>query len=84
MGRNVIYRSYKSFSEVWRQSRKVGEAKAIANWLADNYASIITYARAQDDTLVKVSDADVFKKSIGVVTPFSKQARLIRTEVERL
>ena len=73
-----------SFVEVTSPSAKfggsrgnVGEAKAIANWLAENYASIITYARAQDDTLVQASDTDVFKKSIGVVTPFSKQARLI-------
>ena len=74
-----------SFIEVISPSAKfggsrgnVGEAKVVANWLADNYASIIAYARTQDNTLVQVSDSDVFKKSVGVVTPFSKQARLIR------
>ncbi len=55
----------------------VGEAEAIANWLTDNFASIVTYARAQDDTLIQVDDTAVFQKSIGVVTPFSKQAQLI-------
>lgn len=56
----------------------VGEAEAIANWLTDNFESIVAYARLQDDTLMHVEDAVVFQKSIGVVTPFSKQAQLIR------
>lgn len=56
----------------------LGEAEAIANWLTDNFVRIVAYARAQDDTLIQVDDAVVFQKSIGVVTPFSKQAELIR------
>ena len=74
-----------SFVEVASPSAKfggsrgnVGEAEAIANWLTDNFASIVAYARTQDDTLIQVDDAVVFQKSIGVVTPFSKQAQLIR------
>jgi len=74
-----------SFVEVISPSAKfggsrgnVGEAEAIANWLTDNFASIVAYTREQDDSLMEVDDAVVFKKSIGVVTPFSKQAQLIR------
>ncbi len=33
---------------------------------------------ALDETLASVDDAAVFQKSVGVVTPFSKQAHLIR------
>jgi len=74
-----------SFVEVTSPSVKfggsrgnVGEAETIANWLTDNFACIVTYARVQDDTLIHVDDTVVFQKSIGVVTPFSKQAQLIR------
>jgi superfamily I DNA and/or RNA helicase len=74
-----------SFIEVTSPSMKfggsrgnVGEAKAIANWLVDNFVSIVAYARSQDNALIQVDDAIVFQKSIGVVTPFSKQAQLIR------
>jgi hypothetical protein len=74
-----------SFIEVTSPSVKfggsrgnVGEAKAIANWLANNFVSIVAYARSQDNALIQVDDAIVFQQSIGVVTPFSKQAQLIR------
>jgi hypothetical protein len=74
-----------SFVEVTSPSAKFGgsrgnegEAEAIARWLTDNFSSLVAYARAQDDTLIQVEDAVVFQKSIGVVTPFSKQAQLIR------
>lgn len=74
-----------SFVEVTSPSAKfggsrgnVGEAEAIGNWLADKFANIIAYAREQDNTLIQVEDTVVFKKSIGVVTPFSKQAQLIK------
>lgn len=56
----------------------LGEAEVIANWLTNNFARIVAYAREQDDTLIQCDDAVVFQKSIGVVTPFSKQAQLIR------
>jgi len=56
----------------------VGEAKVIANWLSDNFVSIVAYARSQDKSLIQVDDTVVFQQSIGVVTPFSKQAQLIR------
>ncbi len=74
-----------SFVEVTSPSAKfggsrgnVGEAEAIASWLTDNFASIVAYSRDQDNALIQIDDAVVFQKSIGVVTPFSKQAQLIR------
>lgn len=74
-----------SFVEVSSHSAKfggsrgnLGEAEAIANWLTNNFARIVAYAREQDDTLIQCDDEVVFQKSIGVVTPFSKQAQLIR------
>ncbi len=80
-----------SFIEISSPSAKfggsrgnLGEAKAIANWLDDNFVGIIAYARAQDDNLALYSDAVVFQKSIGVITPFSKQAKLIRQKSKDL
>lgn len=74
-----------SFVEVTSPSEKfggsrgnVGEAEVIVSWLTDNFASIVAYAREQNDALIQIDDAVVFQKSIGVVTPFNKQAQLIR------
>ena len=57
-----------------------GEATTIANWLTRNANGIVHYARAQDKKLNELSDAEVFEKSVAVVTPFSKQAELIRSK----
>ena len=58
-----------------------GEAQLIANWLVSNYQKIIDYARQQDGKLLSESDEFVFKKSIGVVTPFSSQANFISQNI---
>lgn len=79
-----------SFVEVTSPSAKFGgsrgnegEAEAIANWLSANGTAIVAYARAQDEKFIQVTDdATVFQKSIGIVTPFSKQAQLIRQKLK--
>jgi superfamily I DNA and/or RNA helicase len=60
-----------------------GEAKRIAQWLRAERENILTYARQMDPKLVDKSDEEVLKTSVGIITPFSKQATLIRTELRR-
>ena len=60
-----------------------GEAKRIAQWLCAERENILTYARQMDPKLVDKSDTEVLKTSVGIITPFSKQATLIRTELRR-
>lgn len=73
-----------SFYEVLSPSQSLGgsransgEAKAIVQWLSDEREAILDYARQQDKKLIQLSDAEVLKKSVGIVTPFSKQAKVI-------
>ncbi|GAA6169020.1 DEAD/DEAH box helicase [Sessilibacter corallicola] len=73
-----------SFYEVFSPSQSLGgsransgEAKAIVQWLSDEREAILDYARQQDKKLIQLSDAEVLKKSVGIVTPFSKQAKVI-------
>lgn len=60
-----------------------GEAKRIAQWLSAERENILNYARRTDPRLADKSDDAVLKMSVGIVTPFSKQASLIRTELHR-
>lgn len=60
-----------------------GEAKRIAQWLAAEREHILHYARQTNPKLADKSDEEVLKTSVGLITPFSKQATLIRTELRR-
>jgi hypothetical protein len=60
-----------------------GEAKRIVQWLAAEREHILHYARQTNPKLVGKSDEEVLKTSVGIITPFSKQATLIRTELRR-
>lgn len=60
-----------------------GEAKRIAHWLSAEQENILNYARQSEPKLVEESDEEVLKTSVGIVTPFNKQATLIRTELRR-
>ncbi|SEP18351.1 DEAD/DEAH box helicase [Aquisalimonas asiatica] len=58
-----------------------GEAERIARWLNVERQRILDYARGQEPKLKAENDAEVLKKTVGIVTPFSKQAALIRSEL---
>jgi len=80
-----------SFVEVRSQSKKYGgsrgnegEAQEISRWLSSNYETIVSYAREHDSSLSQVDDRVVFQKSIGIVTPFKKQAQLISQKARAL
>jgi len=60
-----------------------GEARRIAQWLSAERENILHYARQTDPKLVDKSDEEVLKTSVGIITPFIKQATLIRTELRR-
>lgn len=60
-----------------------GEARRIAQWLIAERKNILHYARQADPKLLGKSDTEVLKTSVGIITPFSKQAALIRTELRR-
>ncbi|WP_287796949.1 AAA domain-containing protein [Idiomarina sp.] len=59
-----------------------GEAKIISDWLVKNYKKIVEYARQQDDSLLDKDDQQIFLQSVGIVTPFSKQADLIHRKIK--
>lgn len=59
-----------------------GEAKEIARWLSSEVAAIIRYARDTNPTWAGKSEAEVLKLAVGIITPFSKQAALIRNELK--
>ena len=61
-----------------------GEACAIAQWLLEQYQTILDYARSSDEKLADKSDPKVFFSAVGVVTPFSKQAKLIKSEIKNI
>ncbi|WP_444884867.1 AAA domain-containing protein [Microbulbifer sp. PSTR4-B] len=73
-----------SFHEVFSPSHSIGgsranseEATAIVRWLCNERTTILDYARKQDEKMIQLSDTEVLKKSVGIVTPFSKQAVVI-------
>ncbi|RLM22674.1 hypothetical protein BIY29_11835 [Brenneria alni] len=55
-----------------------GEAQVIAQWLLSESSAIVQYARQQDKKYLSINAADVLQKTVGIVTPFSKQSELIR------
>lgn len=56
---------------------RANSGEAIVRWLCDERTTILDYARRQDKKLIQLSDAEVLKKSVGIVTPFNKQAKVI-------
>ncbi len=62
-----------------RGSSRVNEAEAnaISQWFIENGPAIIAYARQMDAELESRSDVEVLQKTVGIVTPFSRQAALI-------
>ncbi len=73
-----------SFCEVFSASKamggsrvNIGEAEAIVHWLCSECETILRYAREQDEKLSEMSDADVLKCAVGIITPFNKQAKQI-------
>lgn len=55
-----------------------GEADHIAEWLNAERSKILDYARQQNPKWSDKDDDEVLKLAVGIITPFSKQARLIR------
>ncbi|MEQ1559073.1 MAG: AAA domain-containing protein [Methyloglobulus sp.] len=58
-----------------------GEATCIAQWLNQNRQAILAYSRTTNPSWSQKTDKEVIKLSVGVVTPFNKQARLILTKL---
>jgi len=59
----------------------IGEARKIAEWLAHEQEKIIQYAKNANPKWSNKDDSEVLKLAVGIVTPFSKQAALIRYEL---
>ncbi len=54
------------------------EAQIISEWLSSEKDTILQYARQTNPQWQDVDDAKVLKLAVGIITPFSKQAMLIR------
>jgi hypothetical protein len=61
-----------------------GEAKTMASWIVTQYQTLLAYARQQDEKYQDMDDAEVLRQTVGIVTPFSKQAELIRYELRKV
>lgn len=59
------------------------EAKAIAEWVVAEKTVLVEYAKEQDKKYHDMDDAEVLCHTVGIITPFSKQANLIRTELRK-
>ncbi|WP_133511193.1 AAA domain-containing protein [Candidatus Thiosymbion oneisti] len=59
-----------------------GEARQIAQWLSKERNKILDYARNTNPKWADKDDTEVLKLAVGIVTPFNKQAVLIRTELK--
>lgn len=59
-----------------------GEATAIAQWLKSRLSQIIAYAHQTNPDWKSKSSEEVLKLSVGIVTPFKKQASLIQTQLK--
>jgi Cdc6-like AAA superfamily ATPase len=60
----------------------IEEADAISKWLMENRRTIEEYVLEKDDNLNQLQDNVILQKSVGVVTPFSRQAALIRHQLK--
>ncbi|WP_157982925.1 hypothetical protein [Idiomarina aquatica] len=61
-----------------------GEAESIAQWLLGEHQALLAYARQQDKEYQTVDDAEFLRRAVGIVTSFSKQDGLIRTELSKV
>jgi hypothetical protein len=59
----------------------LGEAEAIANWLEQEQDNILSYARQSNRRLEEKSAEAVLAASVAIITPFKKQAELIKKEL---
>jgi len=62
----------------------ISEAKFIANWLSEEQEHISEYIDKVDPKLNGLSNAEKLQKSVGIITPFKKQANLIRKELKKV
>lgn len=60
-----------------------GEALQIAKWLSEERDKILDYARNTNPKWVDKNDEEVLKLAVGIITPFSQQATLIKTELKK-
>ncbi|WP_445402197.1 AAA domain-containing protein [Zobellella sp. An-6] len=61
-----------------------GEAEHIAKWLQAERDQILAYARQHNPKWAEKDDQEVLKLAVGIITPFSKQARLIRQALDQV
>jgi len=83
-GTMVLQPVYSSSQSFGGSRGNPGEAKEIAHWLMTQYQTLLDYARQQDEKYQVLKDAEVLQKTIGIITPFSKQATLIRSELDNV
>ncbi|MBT5954464.1 AAA family ATPase [bacterium] len=61
----------------------IGEAMKITNWLKINYQQIVTYGRESNPKLQSKNDNDTLLETVAIITPFLKQANLIKQELKK-
>jgi hypothetical protein len=60
-----------------------GEAIQIAKWLLEERDNILDYARETNPKWACKNDEEVLKLAVGIITPFSQQATLIKIELKK-
>ena len=61
-----------------------GEAEHIAKWLKAEREHILAYTRQHNPKWTDKDDEEVLKLAVGIITPFSKQAHLIRQALSQV
>ncbi|MDY0132587.1 MAG: AAA domain-containing protein [Desulforegulaceae bacterium] len=81
-GKTMAMVSIKKDSKSYGGSRgNFDEAVYIANWLDKHKSIIVEYVKKASPDLKDIEDNQIIQKSIGIITPFSTQARFIKKEL---
>lgn len=80
----MTFQTTSSPSSTYGGSRgNLGEARAIAQWVTQEVDAITRYARQQEEKYHAMDVLEILKETVGIITPFSKQAQLIRQELKK-
>lgn len=82
-GAMALYPVYSPSQSFGGSRGNPGEAKVIANWLKAQSQTLLAYAKLHDAKYQNMTDAEVLRQNIGIITPFKQQASLISNALRK-